>query len=103
MSQRQPNRAARVLVIALCAALILCRSVLNGDVRPAIRYLVIGVTVLLALAYLASFFFFGGKTKRSGGAASKQLDAWLKDGVISEREYERLRADLENKNTDRQD
>ena len=68
MGRPQPNRAAAVLTVVLCVALMLCRALLRQNVNPVILYAAFGLTVLLAAAYLICVFFVKNrpKTEESG-------------------------------------
>ncbi|MBQ6397352.1 MAG: hypothetical protein IJJ43_08540 [Oscillospiraceae bacterium] len=94
MRKRQPNKAAAVLAAALGAALVISRALLRGEHSPVLQYAALGVTLLLALAYLASVFFIKPKKPEqkpaAGGARGAQLDDWKKSGLIDQAEYEAL-------------
>ena len=74
MGRPQPNKAAAVLTVALCIALMLCRTLLRQNVSPVILYVAFGLTALLAAAYLICVFFVKEKpkTEESGTDAEKK-------------------------------
>ncbi len=91
MIRRQPNRAAAILAAAIGVTGVLGRELMRRNVSSTFEYVVFGLMMLLAIAYLFSVFFIKPDQKRKNDQTRTQADEWLKNGLIDKQEYEAIK------------